>query len=349
MHRRGEPYLIPPGTRKNNAFFIIRGNFGGKTDNEKSTGTDDEELAEQMLAQLIYDEKRGYVAQAVRSFEWCTEQYIAWRNPPTRERTFLKVICQHIGDMPIHELTQADLVATANTIYSDTKASTKNRAVMRPASAVIHYAAKSSNGWCHLWQVELFPEDPVKKRSMSLKDAQKLVNATSGMQKLFLLWLFKHGDRVTGTIETEGKNIHLKDGYYDRLTGKKKKHWRKAPLDPEVKAALADVFGRKLPQGRVFPWPSRWATYRWLKPLSKRLKVKFSPHMARHSILSWIGDAGGNSIQIKTRAGHASLKSSEPYLTENLDVTRDITAQFVLTKIRGTIRGKKSKKSMKLP
>lgn len=350
-----DPYLVPPGHRKNNKFYIIRGNFDGKPDNEKSTWTADADVAQRMLARIIYDKSRGIQARELKTFDFAAEQYIAWRvNILKREVDRINKLRSYLGDMPVNEISQSDLVAAANSIYQGCKASSKNRSVMRPASAILHYASQQTHKWCDQWNVELFPEDPVKKRTMTIEDARKLVNESSSDKKLFLLWVFKHSDRVTATLEVKGEHIHLDKDYYDRLTGKKKKKWVKAPLDPEVKFCLMHLYGSKLPQGRIFPWNDRWQVYDWTNPLSKSLGVRFTPHMARHSILSWIGDAGGNSIQIKTRGGHASLKSSEPYLAENLEVTRNITAQFVLVnekpirlESRGKPRGEKSGKVKK--
>lgn len=351
---RTEPYLVDPGTRKGNKYYIIRGTFDGKADNERSTRTADAELAGAMLARLIYEERAGLRARELKTFDFCADQYIAWKNPPKRELQFIDKLRGYLGDVPANDINQSHLVAAANSLYRDHKASSKNRAVMRPASAILHYAAKPSHKWCDYWQVELFEEEEVKKRSMKIEDVRKLVEATDSLQRLFLLWLFKHADRITASVMVEGKHINLAKNTYERLTGKKKKKWQNAALDGEVKAALIAQFGPRMPEGRIFPWGDRHNVYRWTKPLSKHLKVKFTPHMARHSILSWIGDAGGNSIQIKTRAGHASLKSSEPYLAENLDITREITAQFSLVskkpirlESRGTPRGNKTGKAKK--
>ena len=349
MHR--DPYLVPPRKRKNNRFFIIRGTFDGKPDNEKSTGTADEDLANRMLARLIYNEKCNIQAREFKTFNFAADHYIAWRNSSKRELGFIDKMRPHIGNMPINEITQSDIVALANLLHPKGKGTTKNRAVVRPISAIMRYAAKPTHKWCDLCQIEAFKEQPVMKRAIPVEDAIRLVNETKGMQRLFLLWLFKHSDRVTATLQVEGKNIHIDQGYYDRLTGKSVKRWVKAPLDLEVVNALKDEYGLELPQGRIFSWGDRHNVYRWIKPLSKRINIAFTPHVARHSILSWIADAGGSSSQIKTRAGHASLKSSEPYLAENLNVTRDITAKFSLVKkkhirleSRGTPRGKSDRK-----
>lgn len=346
---RKEPYLVAPGRRKNNKHFLIRGTFYGKPDNELSTGTTNEELAELMRSRIVYEEKCGIQAVEEKYFVYAVNQYIAAKNPSERTRDFLRVLCTFWATTPIREVEE-QIMDVANRLYPDAKGSTKNRAVLVPAYAVLNWAASRPRKWCDVPEMEKFKEEPVQKRAMTIENAQKLVKATQGLERLLLLWLFKHSDRITGSISVFGSDIYMAQDYYQRLSGKSRKTWQRAPLDPEVKKALIALFGRKLPSGRIFPWLNRYAVYRWLKPLCKRLGVKFTPHMARHSILTWIADAGGSSSQIKTRAGHASINSSEPYLAENLKATRAITSKFVLgkkrvirRKTRGQTRGRNKK------
>jgi hypothetical protein len=108
----------------------------------------------------------------------------------------------------------------------------------------------------------------------------------------------------------------------------------KARLDSQACDAggltnLDQEHGPKLPLGRIFTQGDRHNAYRWIKPLSQCLGARLRLTLRGKAFFR---GSGGGSSQIRTRAGHASLKSSEPYLAENLDVTRDITARFVLVK-----------------
>lgn len=344
--------LIPPYARKprkNNPYYIIRGEIDGK-DIERSTKTNDRSIADKIYADFIHGLAHDTKARETKTLRYASDCYIQLHNPSKRELGFIDMLCSFHGDTPVSQITQEDLVGMANTLYPTSKGSTKNRAVLGPAYAILNYSAGKARKWCDYPEMEKFEEDPVQSRKTTIDVARALVGATKSDKRLLILWLFKHSDRITGTLGVEGAHVHMDQDYYDRLTGKKKKKWVKAPLDPEVKNCLIGLYGSKLPQGRIFPWNDRWQVYDWLTPLCASLGVRFTPHVARHSILSWIGDAGGNSFQIKLRAGHASLKSSEPYMAENLKVTRDITAQFVLVEdesIRVKRRGKSSSKARK--
>lgn len=340
---RGELELIKPGKR--GKFWVIRGTVHLFIDKdvitkrvEKSTGTTNKNeaiAAKQEMVRILEEEER---VSNVVTFREASVRYREGKKYSRREQMMIDRINTYLGDMDIREVSRHDLVAAANSLYPTAKASSKNRLVLTPCASILHYAADDANRWREYVKIKKLDEDEVKTRSTTIQVARKLVKATKGDKRLLILWLFKHGDRITASLNVLGSDIYLKDNYYMRLIGKKKKRWVKASLDAEVKSALIAVHGAKMPQGRIFTWGDRHNVYRWLRPLCKRLKVTFTPHVARHSILSWIGDAGGNEIQIKTKGGHASLKSSERYLASNMKVVSDITAQFPLTK--GKSRGK---------
>ena len=69
-------------------------------------------------------------------------------------------------------------------------------------------------------------------------------------------------------------------GCYLHYVGKAKR-WREKPLDEEVFAALANDSDK---EGYVFPWRTRSGVHKWLRPLTRKLKVTFTPHMARHFV-----------------------------------------------------------------
>jgi integrase len=59
----------------------------------------------------------------------------------------------------------------------------------------------------------------------------------------------------------------------------KKRVIQEKPIDSEVLAMLID---EPVKVGRLFPWQNTTNVYRWLRPLTRELRVKFTPHMARH-------------------------------------------------------------------
>jgi integrase/recombinase XerD len=60
----------------------------------------------------------------------------------------------------------------------------------------------------------------------------------------------------------------------------------------------------------------------FFKELSKRMGVKCTPHMLRHTHGTELSELGYNSLYIKYRLGHKSIHSTEIYIHPSLDVQR---------------------------
>ena len=67
-------------------------------------------------------------AREHKTFNYAADQYIAWRKPAKRELGFIHKMRAYIGDKPVHEITQSDAVALANTLYPTGKGSSKKAA-----------------------------------------------------------------------------------------------------------------------------------------------------------------------------------------------------------------------------
>lgn len=317
--------LKPPGDR-GRKYWYIRGTFRGKRYDE-STSTLVKEEAERRKAELETAIIADQYAADVKTFDYAADQFKKFRNPKAYDVKRIDAVTAVLSGTPVSEITQAHIVSVADIIRPGYHPATRNRDVVRPISSVLHYAA--DNKWCGWMRIKKFREPTSEKRAVSLKTARKLIKATTGQQKLLLLWLFKHGDRISDTLNILGPNIDLKRRVYKMRIGKSDK-WRLAPMDKEVTDELRRLY-KRLPAGRIFSWGNHHNVYRWLNPLCEGLKIEFTPHMARHSILTWIANSGGSIVQIKGRGGHADIKSAEPYLSESLTAVRDITARFKLT------------------
>lgn len=320
--------LKPPGDR-GRKFWYIRGSVvrGGKRYDE-STGTVDKAEAENRKAELEYIIRKELDQQERVTFRFAAEAFKKFRKLKSYDIKRIDDVMDVLGDTSVRDITQATLVDVAEELRPGYHPATLNRDIKYPISAVMRYAAK--NQWCVPALFEKFREPTPDKRDVDVKTARKLIKATTGIERLYLLWAFKHADRITNTLNIVGGDIDLKSKTY-RMKATKSDKWRVAPLDEEVVKQLKGVFPEGLPDGLIFPWRNRWGVYRWLIPLCKKLKIDFRPHDARHSVLTWIGNSGGSILQIKGRGGHANIASSEPYLNESLKAVRTITAKFKLT------------------
>ncbi|MFA5040446.1 MAG: tyrosine-type recombinase/integrase [Bdellovibrionales bacterium] len=316
--------LIIPGLR-GNKFYYVRGQINGKRV-EVSTDTTDKANAEKFKADLEVSLRNNVAAPDKVTFRVAAESYIDWRKPSSRDETQIRILIQIFGERFVCDLVQADLVSAADFLMPNGNPANKNRWVIRPAASVLHYAA--NNRWCEWQRIRLFKEPRPTTRATTPDVAKKLIKAAPKTeQKLLLLWIFKHGDRITDAVNIEWARIDFESRIYKHYERKNDK-WRTAPVDDEVFALLLDLKETlkdketgKLPQ-YVFPWRTRYGVYKWLIPLRDRVGVDFTPHMARHTVGTQLNAQGASLRTIMERLGHADVKSSLRYQAGDIEVVR---------------------------
>jgi integrase len=318
--------LIPPGKRKGNRTYIIRGRFAGR-DVEKVTRTRDRDSAERLKHRIERRLLESAVPgpEAAVSFSRVADLYAAAKNVSKDEERRLKRLKAVIGHKLVGTLTQADVDDAALQIHGTETPETRNRNVYTPAAAVMHYAAR--NHWC-AWQRFDRPKmkDP-ETRAATDPAASALIKATTGKQKLLILWLFMHGTRISGALQIDCARIDLRARTYELYVTKTRK-WETFAIDDAVWQILANDPDVERGDGLLFPWKTRWRVYDWLTPLCLKLKVKFTPHMARH----WLGkklDANGAGLKtIQKALGQASEKSASRYAVSDVETVRAATRRI---------------------
>lgn len=325
--------LIPPGKRKGNRAYIIRGRFAGR-DVEKTTRTRDRGTAERLkhrIEQRLLKSRVPGSGEAV-TFERASEFYATAKRISKREQQRLKKLNGEIGRKLVSEVHQADMDAAAEALHPHDSNETRNRNVYTPGAAVMHYAARSK--WCEWIQFDRPEMREPETRAAAPTVASALLAATTGKERLLILWLFKHGTRITGALEVDCARIDLRRRTYD-LFITKNRSWSAFAIDWEVWELLANDPDVQAGKGLLFPWKSRWRVYDWLRPLCVRLGVKFTPHMARH----WLGkrlDAEGGGLKTIMKAlGQKSEKSASRYAVSDVETVRAVTEKI------GQIGGKK--------
>ncbi len=330
--------LIPPGERKDNPFFLVRGTVNGRRI-EVSAKTADETAArvfKNNLENRLLNDRIPEPGEDV-SFRRVAELYFDFKKLKACDEARIQRIVDYIdqkGMKLVGAVVQADLVAAANALYPAAKAETKNRWVIKPGAAIIHYAA--DNKWCSWERVKKFREGPVVTRAASdttaetilaalhakeaaTPDTNKRVKTLERKKQLLILWLFRHWNRISDILRVDWDDLDLPNGIYRMYIGKKREI-REKPIDGEVLAMLAN---EPVQVGRLFPWRTKERVYRWLRPLTKQLGIKFTPHMARHyggKLLNWNGEG------LKTIMGaldHSDAKSSLRYQDADQDIIRE--------------------------
>ena len=145
-----------------------------------------------------------------------------------------------------------------------------------------------------------------------------------------LVWLFRMGTRISDTLQVRWDAIDLQRQTV-RLRIGKADNWTELPLHPELVELLAAIPHAERadnPGGRLFPWTQKSGVYRWLRPLVREMGVAFTPHMARHSLGTWLNEGGAGLRTIMGALHHRDPQSSIRYQMADVEIIRAATAQL---------------------
>lgn len=340
--------LLPPGARKGNKCWVAYGRQDGRVI-EKSTGETTKTAAQAWLRRYLKGEapvqqSLPLEAPAPRApaEKTLTEAIAAYAiargldldcgttDGERQDIRRLKRLDLALGGRPLSSVCLDDLVALANRSYASGAPATKNREVLRPAAAVLHYAA--ANRWCNHWPVKLFKEPAPGVRAVSHDaEAALLAAAKPGEERLLMLWLFRTGMRIEDTLlrvvwpgtENGGERTGIDlDAGIVRFRAGKTDEYKELALADDLIEALHEVPVDQR-RGRVFRWRHQSTLTRdVLKRLRRETGVHFTPHMARHTLGARLNEAGAGLRTIMAALGHADVKSSIRYQSADIELVR---------------------------
>lgn len=306
--------IVPPRGGKS-PFYTVRGTFAGRTV-DATTKARNQEGAEKFKAglelELTKQEADRFVPPV--TFKQAAQLYLEYRDPKKRDRAYIEKVVAMLGKYELRELKPHMLVDAANKLYPGSAGSTRNRNAVTPIGAVMHYAAE--NGLCPYVRMKKFKEKEPEPRWVSMDIARVLIANSEGPMRLALTWLFCQGWRISDVLRVQHSHIDRKAATVRRHIAKTDK-WRLTPLHADVLLLLADE-PREL--GPLFPWRNKEEFYVDLRPLCDRLKIRFTPHMARHSFATWRINAGVSPQEIMEAGGWEKITSVMRYA--KLDATR---------------------------
>lgn len=305
--------LKPPRAGKT-PFWYVRGTYCGRAV-DASTKARDKKAAQRFKEQL----ERRLATESAKKFAPATfgiaaQMYKEYRRPSKPFQKSVDRLAAFLGNDLLTDINLHTLINAANVLSPGTSPATKNRDVLVPASAVLHYAAENNLG--PYIRVKKFKEKAPEPRALTKPLAKALMGAAEGPMKLLLVWLFHQGWRISDVLRVTWKDIDLKEGTV-RYHISKTDDWRVMPLHPKVQAILAQ---QPAAAGRVFHWGNKSNLYRELRPFCKRLDIRFTPHMARHSFATWLANEGVSPMEIMEAGGWKDHKSVMRYA--KLDPTR---------------------------
>lgn len=305
--------LVPPRTGRS-PYWTIRGTLYGRTVDASTKATDKktaQKFKERFELELAKDDQRR---RSPTTFAVAADMYVQYRQPKKWDKTCIERLVGVIGEYRLIDLQQHILIEAANELYPDAAASTKNRQVIVPAAAILHYAAE--NNLCPYIQVKKFKERTPEPRAVSKEIAQALITGSTGEMRLLLVWLFYQGWRISDVLRLQWAHINTGAAIV-RYRISKTDDWRDMPLHPRVLQELESYHDRV---GKVFHWSDKSNLYRDLRPICKRLGIRFTPHMARHSFATWLANAGASPMELMEAGGWKDHKSVLRYA--KLDPTR---------------------------
>lgn len=318
--------FIAPGARgkgaaKHNRFWYVRGTIAGRRI-EISTGqinkADAERVAPALIAAAIERDPPA-PGDAEVTFRRAADAYVAWRRPSAREHAWIDALTGELGQRRLDQINHAALVETADRLYPDSKPQSKNRCVIAPAAAILHYAA--DNGWIAYQRIKRFREPPPATRAVDPGNVAALIALAAGELRLLLIFLFGQGTRITDTLRLDWRDIDL-DAAIFRVHVSKTQTTLTLPLAADVRAALSTIPADRR-AGPIFPsFKTRWQVYAAIAPLREQLGVTFTPHMARHTLGARLNAQGAGLRTIMDALGHRNVKSSLRYQSTTIDTVR---------------------------
>lgn len=301
------PYrLVPPGKRRH---WYLRGTFSGRR-HEVSTGQTDRAGAEKWAAQYYATVLSDAVPDAGQpvTFARAADAFIAWKRPGREDERLIRTVAAWFANKPLADIRHAHAVEAANALKLKATGPTKNRKVIVPIAAVMHYAA--DQGWTEYRRFPKFREARRSPRQPATDDTlAKLMAATDGFKRAILAVLYETGLRITDAINIEWEAVNLPAG---RLLAKagKTDDLIAIPLSAALISALANL--PKRPR-YVFPWRTRRGVYAWLKPLCIQLGVTYTPHQSRHALATAALHAGVPDREAADLGAWADTRSLHRY------------------------------------
>lgn len=324
--------FFAPGTRKGNRTYVVRGQSNRRQVEKVLAATklaDAKKEAEQFFGNI-----KGREPGAVITFSEAARAFLASKRLGKQDLAYVERLVRFFGDKPVSDMVGADLMTAAHALCPRTSDSNKNRAVIGPASSILHYAAEQ--GWCadrrhrRLKVSRRSPRRPVAADTMRL-----LLANTTGHKHLFLVWLYETGQRITDSLRLRRDDLDLRAANA-RVGSTKTDDIGEIGLSPELVAMLASA--PHLPSGRVFPWGDRHNVYRWLKPLCARLKVTYTPHQSRHAMATDLRALGYDMRAIAERGLWRDERSAGRYVHHRSTVTPDRGVVILMGKNKGKRR-----------
>jgi integrase len=268
--------------RKGSAYWQITGTLNGVRVRD-STGTDKKAVAERLRIQR---EQEILETSGKSSPNYTLAHAVIEYVENGGENKFLDRVVEHLGRIPLNELTQENIDQAARQAYADYKKgdkgnkrsykkSTIRRQFYVPLAAVLHYAADI--GWTHYRRVRMPKAERPAPEWGEPEWFKALWPHCDDMLRALTTFLPFTGCRIQECLDLTWKDVNLKEGWaYIRIT--KNREHRTAYLPEPVINTLKAI---RKDEGKVFDYKDRDEVRRRLKTACRKAKI---PYMSTHKI-----------------------------------------------------------------
>ena len=307
--------LIPPGQRKGNPCWLIRGNHKGRRI-ERSTGTLSKRIAERKLSQLIAELESEDKLHEQTTFAEAALAYLK----DGGDNRFMAPILQHFGSRTLLEdLTPQLINDTAHLLKPDVLPQTRKRCIITPIRAVIEHHKRGG--------MRKPNTDNARVRWLTPEEAESLIMAALDLSERhyrLIMALLGGGFRTSELVDLRVEHVYADTGEV-WIADPKNNTPRYVFMEPgrSFPALLANI-----PQdGAAFrtqhgkPYQSLKAAHSGgqFKRLFDRARINaglesdVTPHVLRHTWATWFYASTQSLTHLMSYGGWKSVQMAMRY------------------------------------
>jgi integrase len=321
--------LIPPRKSPN---WSIRGTYLGRYV-DRSSGSSKRAVAAKVLKGIERQIERGaYAEPGEPTFASAAASYMKAGG----ERTYLRKLLEHFGETKLRDLDQVAIDSAAIALYPVASASTRNRSVYTPISAILRRAgakidlrrpAGAGGNKATAW---LWPE----QAEAIFEEAHKLDPEFAAL----LIVLCGTGLRLGEALRLTWNDVRLEDGF--AYVSDTKNNEPRAVFLPPVAVAALGFLSRNRDRGRLFRFRKSGHLYQLLRAAAFRASVDLPErsafHIFRHTYMTWMRRyAGLDELGLLNLGTHKDRKSVGRYTHVVVSEEARRAVLLPLGKIRG--------------
>lgn len=282
--------------------WYLHGTIGGQRVRE-SSGTSDKAQAEAIRIRRETEiwNRRELGPKAVATFPEALNIYLDRGG----EDRFVGKLLTHFKTTRLASIDQGAMERAARILYPKAAASTVNRQLFVPMTAILNVGADC--GLCDRPRFTKRREKKTVRRAVKPEWLIAVMDEASPHLRALLAFSAFSGTRISEACRLTWADVDLKAGA--AVLNRTKTKPRRVALPGTVIAAIANIPGPRDDDLHVFQYANRFGPITALKTACKRAKVEYySPHeIGRHTFATWMLSQGHTLAEVAEAGGWASI------------------------------------------